>query len=82
MYVPFVNAAAPLVPSLQLSTKLGNPYQSNYAMPYCVPGSLGTLKPCACGSALVMGVRMVRTLPPSPPSPRCPRWPACAPRLG
>ena len=45
---------------LQLSTRLGNPYQSDYEVPFCVPGSVGSLKPCACGSALVMGVRMVR----------------------
>ena len=45
---------------LLLSTRLGNPYQSQYEVPFCVPGSLGSLKPCSCGSALVMGVRMVR----------------------
>ena len=43
---------------LLLSTKLGNPYQSSYEIPFFVPGSLGSLKPCSCGSALVMGVRM------------------------
>jgi WD40 repeat protein len=43
---------------LALSKKLGNPYQSEYPLAFCVPGSLGTLKPCSCGSALVMGVRM------------------------
>ena len=45
---------------LLLSTRLGNPYQSQFEVPFCVPGSLGSLKPCSCGSALVMGVRMVR----------------------
>ena len=43
---------------LLLSTKLGNPYQSSFEIPFFVPGSLGSLKPCSCGSALVMGVRM------------------------
>ena len=58
---------APLRPGPQLSTRLGNPYQSRYEVPFCVPGSLGSLKPCACGSALVMGVRMVRAAGPAPP---------------
>ena len=57
----------PCAPGPQLSTRLGNPYQSRYEVPFCVPGSLGSLKPCACGSALVMGVRMVRAPGPAPP---------------
>ena len=45
---------------LALGRRLADPYSSGEAQvsPFCVHGATRSLKPCMCGSALVMGVRM------------------------
>jgi hypothetical protein len=47
---------------LALGRQLSSPYADNEGdgapLPFCVHGATRSLKPCTCGSALVMGVRM------------------------
>ena len=44
---------------LALSRVLADPYPGDgQPLPFCVHGATRSLKPCTCGSALVMGVRM------------------------
>ena len=47
---------------LALGRQLANPYDDSEGdgvpLPFCVHGATRSLKPCTCGSALVMGVRM------------------------
>ena len=45
---------------LALGRRLADPYSAGDAQvsPFCVHGATRSLKPCMCGSALVMGVRM------------------------
>ena len=45
---------------LSLSRRLADPYTPGEAqtLPFCVHGATRSLKPCMCGSALVLGVRM------------------------
>ena len=43
---------------LSLGRRLSNPYSAGDTLPFCVHGATRSLKPCTCGSALVMGVRM------------------------
>ena len=45
---------------LALARRLADPYTPGDAqsLPFCVHGATHSLKPCVCGSALVMGVRM------------------------
>ena len=47
---------------LALGRQLASPYvdseDAGAPLPFCVHGATRSLKPCTCGSALVMGVRM------------------------
>ena len=45
---------------LALSRRLSDPYTpgDGQSLPFCVQGSTRSLKPCTCGSALVMGLEM------------------------
>ena len=59
----FASASGPIdgTPQLlALGRRLSDPYSPGDAQitPFCVHGATRSLKPCMCGSALVMGVRM------------------------
>ena len=49
-----------LLELLALARRLADPYTpgDTQSLPFCVHGATRSLKPCVCGSALVMGVRM------------------------
>ena len=59
----FTSTSGPIdgIPRLvALSRRLADPYSSGEAQlrPFCVHGATRSLKPCLCGSALVMGINM------------------------